>query len=155
MKWTIAYVASAVLVNLMFLVLPPFQAAGVVLTWGSFVVGGTFILRDYAQREIGHRVLWATIVGTAITAAMSPGLALASGAAFLVSEILDWAVFSRWRGSFRSRVVVSSLVGTPVDSAVFMALAGFFSWGGVAVMTASKLAALVVIAARSPGEEER
>jgi uncharacterized PurR-regulated membrane protein YhhQ (DUF165 family) len=145
MKWTLAYVASAVLVNAMFIALPPFQVAGATLTWGSFVVGGTFILRDYAQREVGHRVLVATLAGTAITALMSPQLAFASGAAFLVSELLDWAVFSRWRGSFRSRVVASSLVGAPADSALFMLLAGFFSWPGVVVMTASKLIALIFI----------
>jgi uncharacterized PurR-regulated membrane protein YhhQ (DUF165 family) len=153
MIWTFAYVASAVLVNAMFVYLPPFQVAGVFLTWGSFVVGGTFILRDYAQREIGHRVLLATLIGTAITALMSPGLALASGAAFLFSELLDWAVFSRWVGSFRSRVIASSLVGAPVDSALFMVLAGFFSWPGVVVMTLSKLVALVFAARAALGAE--
>jgi uncharacterized PurR-regulated membrane protein YhhQ (DUF165 family) len=145
MKWTAAYVASVLLVNAMFILLPPFSVAGVTLTWGSLVVGVTFILRDYAQREIGHRVLWATLAGTAITALMSPQLAFASGAAFLLSELLDWAVFSRWPGSFRARVVASSLVGAPADSVVFTLLAGFFSWGTVAVMVASKLAALAFI----------
>lgn len=144
--WTVAYVASVVVVNALFIWLPPFQVGGVFLTWGSFVVGGTFILRDYAQREVGHRVLWATLLGTAITAAMSAQLALASGVAFLLSEVLDWAVFSRWPGSFRSRVVASSVIGAPVDSALFMLMAGFFSWPGVAVMTASKLVALAVLA---------
>ncbi|MBK9446167.1 MAG: VUT family protein [Betaproteobacteria bacterium] len=146
--WTLAYVGSVVLVNAMFILLPPFMAGGVVLTWGSFVVGATFILRDFAQREVGHRVLWATLIGTAITAAMSAELALASGAAFLASELLDWAVFTRLPGSFRCRVVASSLIGAPVDSALFMLLAGFFSWPGVAVMTASKLVALVIVARR-------
>lgn len=153
--WTVLYVLSAVLVNAMFLLLPPFTVHGVMLTWGSFVVGGTFIIRDYAQREIGHRVLWATLAATGITALMSPGLAFASGAAFLSSELLDWAAFSRWPGSFRSRVVASSLIGCPADSALFMALAGFFSWSGVAVMTGSKLIALVtVLRPRTPGGGE-
>ena len=143
--WTVAYVGSVVLVNAMFIWLPTFSIGGSVMTWGSFVVGGTFILRDFAQRDIGHRVLWATLAGTAITAAMNWQLALASGAAFLVSELADWAVFSRWVGSFRSRVVASSIVGAPLDSALFMVLAGFFSWPGVAVMTASKLVALTTL----------
>lgn len=153
LRWTLAYVASAVAVNAMFILLPPFTMGGVTMTWGSFVVGGTFILRDYAQREVGHRVLWATVAGTLITAALSPGLALASGAAYLASELLDWIVFSRWPGSFRSRVVASSLAGTPLDSALFMVLAGFFSWGGVMVMTASKLVALALIAPQAQGGE--
>lgn len=147
MRWTFAYVASALVVNAMFIAFPPFMVGGVMLTWGSFVCGATFILRDFAHREIGdRRVLVATAVGTATTALMSPGLAFASGAAFALSETADWAVFRRVPGSFCSRVVVSSLVATPLDSALFMWLAGFLSWGGVLVMTASKLVALVVVA---------
>lgn len=152
MKWVAAYIWSVVLVNAMFVVLSPFHIGGAVLTWGTFIVGATFILRDFAQREVGHRVLWATLAGTAITALMSPGLALASGVAFLASELADWAVFSRWHGSFRSRVVASSLVGAPLDSAVFLAMAGFLSWPSVAVMTASKLVALGVMARRATGD---
>lgn len=149
MAWTISYVASTVLVNALFILVPPFQCAGVLISPGSFLVGGTFILRDYAQREIGHRVLWATVAGAGLTALMSPGLAFASGVAFLASELLDWAVFSRWPGSFHSRVVASSIFGAPLDSALFMLLAGFFSWAGALVMALSKLVALVVIAVRA------
>lgn len=145
-RFTLLYIFSAVAVNAMFLLVPPVHLGTVVFPLGSLVVGGTFILRDYAQKEIGHRVLVATLVATAITALMSPGLAFASGAAFLVSEMADWAVFSRWPGSFRSRVVASSLIGAPLDSALFMALAGFFSWPGVLVMTASKLVSLGYLA---------
>ena len=145
MIWTAGYVASILAVNAAFIFLPPFSVGGVMMTWGSFLVGFVFILRDFSQREIGHRVLWATLAGTVATAAMSAQLAFASGAAFLLSELLDWAVFTRWKGSFRSRVVASSVFGAPVDSAVFMFLAGFFSWPGVAVMTASKLLALATV----------
>jgi uncharacterized PurR-regulated membrane protein YhhQ (DUF165 family) len=142
MMAVVAYLGSIVLVNAMFIYLPPFMLAGQMMTWGSFVVGFTFIIRDFGQRAIGHRILWATLAGTIITAFMSAQLALASGVAFLISELADWAVFSRWKGSFRSRVVMSSLVGAPIDSALFMLLAGFFSPLGVVVMTASKLLAL-------------
>ena len=150
LAWVSAYVAATVLVNFLFIHVPPIQLLGATWTVGSIVVGAVFVLRDYAQRDIGHRVLVATFVGAAITALMSPRLAFASGAAFLLSELLDWAVFSKWPGSMRSRIVASSLVGCPVDSAVFMALAGFFSWTGVAVMTASKLIALAYLFAVNP-----
>jgi len=152
LKWTLLYVLSAVLVNALFLMVPPIRVMGMVFPIGSVVVGGTFILRDYAQTEIGHRVVLATLVGTGITALMSPGLALASGTAFLVSELADWLVFSRWPGSFRSRVVASSVIGAPLDSALFMSLAGFFSWPGVLVMTASKLVSLGYLALLGEGK---
>lgn len=148
LKWTLLYVLSAVLVNALFLLIPPVHLGAMVFPLGSLVVGGTFILRDYAQAEVGHRVVLATLVGTGITALMSPGLAFASGTAFLVSELADWAVFSRWPGSFRSRVVASSVIGSPLDSALFMSLAGFFSWPGVLLMTVSKLVALAFVRSR-------
>ena len=143
--WTIAYLASTVIVNALFIYVPPFPVLGVTVTLGSFLVGGTFMLRDFAQREIGHKVVVATVVGAIVTAFMSAQLALASGVAFLLSELADWAVFSRWPGSFRSRVIASSAIGAPLDSILFTALAGFFSWPVVAVMTASKLVALLVL----------
>lgn len=141
MIWVCSYVASVVLVNALFMVWPGNLA-------GAFIVGSTLILRDLAQRAVGHRVLFATLLAAGITALMSPGLAIASGAAFLVSELADWAVFSRWPGSFRARAVASSVVGSPLDSGVFMVAAGFFSWPGFAVMTVSKLAALALLACR-------
>lgn len=146
MKWTASYILSAVAVNALFLLVPPISIGGVMIAPGSFVVGATFILRDYAQRDLGHYVLLATVLATMITATMSPGLALASGTAFLLSELLDWAVFSRLPGSFSRRVFWSSVVGAPVDSIVFMTMAGFFSWPGVLVMTLSKLVALAYLA---------
>lgn len=146
MIWVIAYLASILAVNAAFIAIPPIVYGGVVWTVGSILCGATFILRDYANRAVGHRVLLATLAGTALTAVMSPALALASGAAFLASEFLDYLVYNLWPGSFRSRVIASSIAGTPLDSALFMFLAGFFSWTGVAVMTASKLIALAFIA---------
>jgi queuosine precursor transporter len=139
--WTVAYVASVVAVNVIF---------GIVPWLGSFIVGGIFILRDLSQREIGHRVLLASAIGIGISYLMAnPAIATASAVAFGVSEVLDWIVFSRWRGSFRSRVIASSIAGAPVDSALFMLLAGFFAWPGFAVMTGSKLLALAVLPSRS------
>lgn len=138
----VLYVASVVVVNAMFILLPPFQLGGMFLTAGSLVCGSTFVLRDLADRRVGNKVVFATLFATAITAAMSAQLAAASGVAFLLSEMVDMAVFRRWPGSFKARVVASSIIGTPIDSAVFMLMAGFFSWPGLAVMVASKLVAL-------------
>ena len=148
MIWTLAYVLSTVAVNALFIFVPPFPVWGVTVSLGSFLVGGTFMLRDWSQREIGHRVVFATVLGALITALMSPQLAVASGVACLLSALADWAVLSRWPGSFRSRVVASSAIGAPLDSILFTILAGFFSWPVVAVMTASKLVALLVLIPR-------
>lgn len=151
MKWVLLYLASIIVVNVAFLYLPPFFIAGQVLTYGSFLVGAVLVWRDYAQRAVGHRVLWATLAGTLITAAMSWQLAVASGVAFFLSELADWACFSvLHKRPFHQRVIASSIVGVPLDSMLFLALSGLgFSWLGVAVMSASKLLVLLYFIPRT------
>ena len=146
MKWVVGYIASIVLVNVAFLALPLVSVVGVMVPPASLLVGAVFILRDYAQRQIGHGVIVAMLVGAVLSYFLaSPAVAFASAAAFLVSETLDWLVYTFTRRSFRERVVYSSLVGAPVDSAVFLALVGFFSWPAVALMSCAKLLALVAV----------
>lgn len=140
------YVASIVFVNWAFGVLPVLRFGSDIWSPASIIVGAIFILRDFAQRELGHRVLLASLLGIVISYVMAdPRVATASAIAFGVSEATDWAVFSLLRSSFRRRVVLSSLVGVPVDTACFLGLLGFFSWTGFAVMVASKLVALAVV----------
>ena len=150
----IAYVATIVLVNYGFVIVPLLPTP-----WGdmwppmSIAVGLVFILRDYAQRAIGHRVLLAMLAGCALSWWLSsPMVAVASVTAFLVSELADWAVYTWRRGSFRDRVLLSSAIGTPIDSAVFLLMIGHFSVTGVILMTASKMLAALVVwrALRTP-----
>ena len=93
--WTAAYIISIVVVNWLFVVVQPLATPFGDLYLATLVVGAVFVLRDYAQREIGHKVLLATLAAGAITWYMTtPALALASITAFAISEMADWAVFS-------------------------------------------------------------
>ena len=54
-----------------------------------------FILRDFAQREIGHKVLGAMAVGAVLSYFMAdPFVAFASVVAFMISELVDWVVYT-------------------------------------------------------------
>ena len=73
------------------------------LTWGAFSYPLVFLVCDLTNRALGpvaaRRVAW---IGFAVAVGVSLGLApwriaLASGAAFIVSQIMDIAVFNRWR----------------------------------------------------------
>jgi uncharacterized PurR-regulated membrane protein YhhQ (DUF165 family) len=68
-----------------------------------------------------------------------PFVAAASVAAFLISEFADWAVYSFTGRPFAQRVLLSSAVGTPLDSIVFLGMIGHLSMVGVAAMTLSKM----------------
>jgi uncharacterized PurR-regulated membrane protein YhhQ (DUF165 family) len=112
----------------------------------SLAVGGVFALRDFGQRAIGHRILIAMGVGLVLSYLLaSPVVALASAAAFALSEGSEWLIYTLTKRPFRDRVAWSVLGSTPIDSALFLSLIGAFSPIAVIAMTASKFlgAALV------------
>ena len=143
------YIFSIVAVNYAFTVVPLIALPdGTLWPPVSLAVGLVFVLRDFAQRQIGHWVLAAMLTGGAISYVMAdPYVAVASVAAFLISEAIDWLVYTATGRSFARRVLVSSAVSTPVDSAVFLLLIGQLSPVGVLAMTLSKMIAAVAVAA--------
>jgi hypothetical protein len=90
-------------------------------------VGAALFLRDLVQDELGRR--W-TVGGILVGGALSyfvaaPALAIASAAAFLLSEAADFLVYTplRERHLHWQAVLSSGLVGSLVDSAIFLWLA--------------------------------
>lgn len=145
-KFTIGYIISIVLVNIGFVYIPPIPLLGEMFPPMSLIVGIIFILRDFAQREIGHRVLGAMAVGAVLSYFMAdPFVAIASVAAFFISEMVDWAVYTYTKKPLGQRILLSSAIGTPIDSAVFLLILGFFSPLGFLLMTIAKMIAAVVI----------
>ena len=145
-KFTISYVVAIVLVNIGFVYIAPIPLLGEMFPPMSLLVGAIFILRDYAQREIGHKVLMAMAVGAALSYLMAdPFVALASVVAFAVSEMVDWGVYTYTKRPLRDRILLSSALGTPVDSAVFLLILGFFSPLGFLLMTLAKMLTAVIL----------
>lgn len=109
---------------------PPFPClipvwAGVMAPSGILAIGLGFTFRDLTQRGLGTRwTIGAIIIGAALSAWLSPTLALASGAAFLLSELLDMAAYTPLqKRNLVGAVIASNVVGAVVDSAVFLSLA--------------------------------
>lgn len=131
-----AYIASIVIANVLvdLVGLVPI-GFGLVVPAGTFAAGAALILRDAVQ-VYGQRwhVFAAILAGAAISYYMSsPAIAVASGLAFLISELVDYAVFTPLRGrSLPMAVVVSSLVSAPVDTVLFLWISGLgVSWSAV------------------------
>lgn len=146
-RYTVLYILLIVAVNYGFSVVPLVDLPGGE-KWPpvALVVGFIFVARDFAQREIGHRVLLAMLTAGAISYVMAdPFVATASVAAFLVSEFADWVVYSFTGRPFSQRVLLSSIVGAPIDSIVFLAGIGALGVAGVAAMTASKMVGAVIV----------
>ena len=146
-KFLTIYVVLIVAVNYAFTVIPLVKLPdGTMWPPVALLVGFVFIARDFAQREVGHKVLLAMLVGVAISYFMAnPFVATASAVAFLFSELVDWAVYTYTKRPLSQRVLLSSLLGAPVDSAIFLGLLSLLSPVGVAAMTASKVAGAFII----------
>ena len=98
---------------------------GLMAPAGVYFVGAAFTFRDLAHEAVGRRwIAVAIVVGALLSALVSPTFALASGVAFLLSELADFAVYTplRERGWLRA-VALSNVVGLIVDSALFLWLA--------------------------------
>jgi uncharacterized PurR-regulated membrane protein YhhQ (DUF165 family) len=99
---------------------------GLMAPSGVLMIGFALVLRD-ALHELGGRrlALAAILLGAALSFAVAvPALAVASAAAFLLSEMADFAVYAPLRARHRPLAVMASgIVGAAVDSAVFLWLA--------------------------------
>ncbi|WP_107497074.1 hypothetical protein [Thalassobius sp. I31.1] len=138
--WTTAYIAAVVAINWLFVVVPMVPVLGTMFPPVMLIVGFVFVFRDFAQREIGHWVIIAMLVAGGISYFMSaPIVAVASVTAFLISEAIDWAVYTFTRKSLSQRILYSSLIAVPVDTVVFLQMVGFFDWTAVALVSAAKM----------------
>lgn len=141
------YISLIVGVNWLFEVTPLVELPGGEL-WSpaALVVGFVFVVRDFAQRRIGHNILWAMLAGIAISWWMaSPQLALASALGFAVGEMADWALYTFTRKPFSQRILISSVLGAPLDSLVFLSLIGLASPASVGIMSLSKLVGAILV----------
>ena len=100
------------------------------LTWGAITYPAAFLVSELVNRRHGpmqaRRVAW---VGFAVAAVASlvlapARIAIASGAAFLLSQWLDIGVFDRLRhGSWWRAPLVATLLAAVLDTAVFWSIA--------------------------------
>lgn len=126
MVWLIGYVASILAANWLiqtFGVVP--IGFGLAAPAGVFAAGFAFTFRDLVQDRLGRWwTLGAIVIGAALSWFISPAFALASGGAFLVSELADFCVYTPLRERhWLTAVALSNTVGLVVDSALFLWLA--------------------------------
>lgn len=121
---------------------------GLTATAGTWVAGFAFVARDYLHESGGKWwVLGCILAGASISAAMSPMVALASAVAFTLAEFADYAVYAplRRRGYVRA-AIASNVVGSVVDTLLFLVIAGFpMSGAGTQVFLKVALTTVFVI----------
>jgi len=124
---------------------------GLLAPAGVYFAGLALTLRDLAQDRLGRwPIVGAIVAGAIVSWWVAPRFALASGAAFLVSELADFAVYTPLRRrSLLPAVIASNVVGLIVDSALFL----FLAFGSLAFLPGqivgklwATLAAVIVLA---------
>ncbi|WP_435257384.1 queuosine precursor transporter [Thioclava sp. FR2] len=128
-------VASNILVQYLF---------GQWLTWGALTYPIAFLVTDLTNRIYGAKAartvvfagfvtgVFCSLIGTQIMLqgdgytypAVTLRIAIGSGLAFLTAQMLDVAVFNRFReGNWWRAPLVSTLIGSSVDTVIFFTIA--------------------------------
>lgn len=121
-KYTLIYILLIPFVNWSFTWAPMWELLpGWAFNPVTIITGLVLVVRDFAQREIGHEVLIAMVIALALTALFAgKELAYASGLAFLISEMVDWAMYTFTKYRLSTRVVLSSAIAAPLDTSIFL-----------------------------------
>jgi queuosine precursor transporter len=144
--WVVVYIVSIVLVNWLFVVVAPWPTVFGDLYLANLVVGFVFVLRDYGQRQVGHKILLATLVAGIITFFMvDKAIALASITAFILSEMTDWAIYSFTKRPLQQRILLSSLVAVPLDTLAFQYLANYLTPAAFTTEVLSKALGVFIV----------
>ena len=108
------------------------------LTWGAFTYPVAFLVSDLTNRHFGPAAARLVVLaGFALAVALSvwlatPRIALASGSAFLVAQLLDVSIFDRLRaGRWWQAPLISSLIGSVIDTVLFFSLAFAPAFAGI------------------------
>ena len=103
---------------------------GDILTWGAWTYPVAFLVTDLTNRAFGPaKARIAVLAGFAVAVILSiflatPRIAIASGSAFLLAQLLDISVFHRLRdGAWWKAPMFSSLVSSALDTMIFFSLA--------------------------------
>ena len=124
---------------------------GLAVTAGTFAAGAALLLRDAVQTVAGKTVAFAAILAGIVVSyfVSDPFVAIASAVAFAASELVDFAVFTPLRKrNLAWAVLASSVVSAPVDTVLFLHIAGFdLTWQAVAGQFIVKTAMALIVAA--------
>ncbi len=145
--WTYLYLFLIPFINWCFLHVYTFKTPGGG-EWNpmTIVTGLVLVVRDFAQREVGHWIFVFLGIGLALSiVTSSPDVAFGSACAFLVSETIDWALFTFAKLPLSKRVFVSAGISGPIDAATFLIIANFFNWWSLAAAVVSRVLGCYVV----------
>lgn len=145
-KYSIAYIILIVLLNTLFVYIPLMQILSTEISPMDWTVGIVYVLRDFAQRELEHKVIFAMLIGSLISYVLAgKNLAIASMSAFLIAEFVDWSVYTFTKRPLSQRILWSASLSAPIDSSVFLWIIHQLNWLGFLILSLAKIAGVLIV----------
>jgi uncharacterized PurR-regulated membrane protein YhhQ (DUF165 family) len=145
-KYNIAYIILIVLLNTLFAFIPLMQIFGAEVSPMDWTVGVVYVLRDFAQRELQHKVIFAMLIGSILSYGLAgKAMAIASMSAFLIAEFIDWSVYTFTRRPLSQRILWSASLSAPIDSSVFLLIIKQFNWLAVLILSLAKIVGVLMV----------
>lgn len=143
---TTTYILLILLINVGFAYTPILHIGGSEFSLMDPVAGVVYLVRDFAQRELGHRIFIAMLIGSVLSYFLAtPAVALASVSAFVAGELIDWAIFTFSKKPLSQRLIGSACISAPIDSLIFIAMLGYLSVASFTLMTLGKIIGVCII----------
>lgn len=123
---------------------------GLTATAGTYAAGLTLLARDWVHHVTNRSVVLLCIgEGALISAVLAgPRLAVASTAAFIVGELSDLLIYERVRHrGWMPAALASNAVAAPIDTVLFLGLAGLAVTAAIPGQLWAKAAATVLTVA--------
>lgn len=135
------YVLSIIIANVITAKFAPMHLGLMIIPYGTFLIGATFIFRDLVQVKHGKNFTYSVILLALLLSALTSyflgdtlWVVFASAISFALSETTDTEIFTRLKKSFYKRVLFSGVIGGTIDSTIFVIIgisplgANFLGW---------------------------
>jgi uncharacterized PurR-regulated membrane protein YhhQ (DUF165 family) len=103
------------------------------LTWGAFSYPLSFLVTDITNRLFNARAARKVVyvgfaIGVALSLLVNVRVAIASGSAFLIAQLLDVYLFNKLRDlTWWKAPLASSIMGSAIDTALFFTIAFIYT----------------------------
>ncbi len=145
-KASIIYILFIVLLNSIFVYAPNLTWHGYELSTGDIIVGFVYVLRDFAQKEIAKKVIFAMLIGCFLSFFLADEqTAIASLIAFAVGETIDWAIYTFSNKPLSQRIFISSIISTPADSIINLYLLNQLNILALSLMLIAKFIGVILL----------
>lgn len=145
-KYSISYIILLVLLNTLFAYIPLMQIFSAEISPMDWTVGVVYVLRDFAQRELEHKVIFAMFIGSLISYVLAgKELAIASMSAFLIAEFVDWSVYTFTKQPLSQRILWSASLSAPIDSSVFLWIIHQLNGLAILVLSSAKILGVLFV----------